>query len=129
MNLHQVFLTENECYKIGTMRPIKGIMVHSTGSNNPYLKRYVGPNDGLLGENKYGNHLNRFRPDGRQVCINAFIGKLNDGTVATYQTLPWEMKSWHSGTGSLGKANNANNNNIGQLTGLFSKHHFLPPLF
>ncbi len=110
MNLHQLFLTENECYKIGTMRPIKGIMVHSTGANNPYLKRYVGPNDGLLGENKYGNHLNRFRPDGKQVCVNAFIGKLNDGTVATYQTLPWEMKSWHSGTGSLGKANNANNN-------------------
>lgn len=26
-------------------------------------------------------------------------------------------------------ANNANNNNIEQLTGLFSKHHFLPPLF
>ena len=37
---------------------IKGIMVHSTGVNNPYLKRYVQPNDGKLGKNQNGNHWN-----------------------------------------------------------------------
>lgn len=110
MNLHKLYLTENECYKFGVDRPIKGIMVHSTGANNPWLSRYVGPDDGLLGVNKYGNHWNQARPDGIQVCVNAFIGKLKDGTVATYQTLPWTYKSWHSGTGSLGSSNNANNN-------------------
>jgi hypothetical protein len=81
-------------------------MVHSTGANNPGLKRYVGPNDGLLGENKYGNHWNTDRPGGRQVCVHAFIGKLADGTVATYQTLPWNHRGWHSGSGSKGSANN-----------------------
>ena len=30
-------------------------------------------------------------------------------SIATYQTLPWDMVGWHSGTGSLGAAKNANN--------------------
>jgi hypothetical protein len=81
-------------------------MVHSTGANNPNLKRYVQPDDGLLGTNNAGNHFNQFRPGGRKVCVHAFIGKLADGTIATYQTLPWAMRGWHSGTGSKGSANN-----------------------
>ena len=102
MNLHKLFLTENACYKAGRTITVKGIMVHSTGANNPSLKRYVGPNDGLLGENKYNNHWNTDRPGGRQVCVHAFIGRLADGTVATYQTLPWNHRGWHAG----GSANN-----------------------
>ena len=78
-----------------------GLMVHSTGVNNPSLKRYIGPDDGLLGVNQNGNHWNQPNPDGRQVCVHAFIGKLADGAIATYQTLPWDMRGWHSG----GKAN------------------------
>jgi len=77
-------------------------MVHSTGANNPHLKRYVGPDDGKLGENVYRNHWNQARPDGRQVCVHAFIGKLADGSIATYQTLPWNYRAWHAG----GTANN-----------------------
>ena len=49
MNLKKLILTENECYKTGRKIKPKGIMVHSTGANNPYLRRYVGPDDGLLG--------------------------------------------------------------------------------
>lgn len=81
-------------------------MVHSTGANNPYLKRYVGPDDGLLGENQYGNHWNQDKPGGISVCVHAFIGKLADGSIATYQTLPWNMRGWHAG-------GSANNNYIG----------------
>lgn len=102
MNLHKLFLTENACYKAGRTITVKGIMVHSTGANNPSLKRYVGPNDGLLGENKYNNHWNQDRPGGRQVCVHAFIGRLADGSIATYQTLPWNHRGWHAG----GSANN-----------------------
>nr|DAZ24554.1 MAG TPA: PGRP protein [Caudoviricetes sp.] len=105
MNLHELYLTENDCYKANRKMAVKGIMVHSTGVNNPYLCRYVGPNDGLLGENKYQNHWNQPTPGGRQVCVHAFIGKLADGTVATYQTLPWDICGWHSGSGSKGNAN------------------------
>lgn len=97
MNLKQCFATNNECYKVGkTIKP-NGIMVHSTGANNPNLKRYVQPDDGLLGSNPNGNHFNTYRPGGRQVCVHAFIGKLKDGSIATYQTLPWNYRAWHSG--------------------------------
>ena len=104
MNLRKLYLTKNECYIVGKKHTPKGIMVHSTGANNPWLKRYVGPDDGLLGKNPNNNHWNQFRPGGRQVCVHAFIGKLADGTIATYQTLPWDMVGWHSGSGTKGNA-------------------------
>ena len=80
-----------------------GIMVHSTGANNPNLKRYVAPDDGLLGANTAGNHWNQPQPDGRDVCVHAFIGRLANGSIATYQTLPWDMRGWHGG----GKSNDS----------------------
>lgn len=102
MNLKKLILTNNACYKAGKIITPKGIMVHSTGANNPWLNRYVGPDDGLLGKNQYNNHWNQEKPDGRQVCVHAFIGKLADGTIAIYQTLPWNYRGWHAG----GEANN-----------------------
>lgn len=102
MNLHKLIFTENACYKAGKKIAVKGIMVHSTGANNPMLKRYVGPDDGLLGKNTYNNHWNTYHPDGVEICVHAFIGKLADGSIATYQTLPWDHRGWHAG----GSANN-----------------------
>jgi len=101
MNLRKLIFTNNACFKAGKTITPKGIMVHSTGANNPWLKRYVGPDDGLLGKNQYNNHWNQEKPGGRQVCVHAFIGRLADGTIATYQTLPWNHRGWHAG----GKAN------------------------
>lgn len=102
MNLHKCYLTENDCFKTAkTIKP-KGVMVHSTGANNPMIKRYVQPNDGELGLNR--NHNDWNRPD-LSVCVHAFIGKCADGTVATYQTLPWNHRGWHSGRGKSGSAN------------------------
>lgn len=100
MNLKKLIFTENACYKAGKTITPKGIMVHSTGANNTSLKRYVGPDDGLLGKNQYNNHWNQ--PMDREVCVHAFIGELKDGTIATYQTLPWNHRGWHAG----GAANN-----------------------
>ena len=97
MNLKKCILTENECYKRGDKIKPLGFMLHSTGANNSNLKRYVQPNDGFLGNNTYSNHWNQFRPGGRQVCVHGFIGKLENGTIATYQTLPWDYKGWHCG--------------------------------
>lgn len=105
MNLHKLILTSNAYYKTGRTITPKGIMVHSTGVNNPYLKRYVGPNDGLLGVSANNNHWNQNTPDGKQVCVHAFIGKLADGKIATYQTLPWNMRGWHCGSGLKGSGN------------------------
>lgn len=94
MNLRKLIFTENDCYTAGRKIKPTGIMVHSTGANNPNLKRYVGPDDGLLGVNKYGNHWNK---PGLSKCVHAFIGKLEDGTIATYQVLPWDHRGWHAG--------------------------------
>ncbi len=105
MNLYKLILTKNACYKAGKTITPKGIMVHSTGASNPWLKRYVGPDDGLLGKNQYNNHWNQDKPGGKQVCVHAFIGKLEDGSIATYQTLPWNHRGWHCSSGWKGSGN------------------------
>lgn len=107
MNLHKMFLTKNDCYKSGKTIQPKGVMVHSTGANNPNLKRYVQPDDGVLGVN---NNQNDWNHPGIKTCVHAFIGKTKDGNIATYQTLPWNMKGWHAGTGTSGFS--ANNTHI-----------------
>ena len=104
MNLRKLIFTKNRCYIEGKKITPKGIMVHSTGKNNPALKRYVNPDDGLLGKNQYGNHWNRSFYPGK--CTPAFIGKLADGSIATYQVLPWDHRGWHSASGKKGSANN-----------------------
>ena len=112
MNLLTCIFTENRCYKTGATIKPKGVMVHSTGANNPNLRRYVQPvsttpdRAGLLarlGTNPNGNHWNRA---GLNVCVHGFIGRLADGSVAAVQTLPWDRRGWHAGNGSSGKSAN-----------------------
>ena len=102
LTIYRLYLTNSGCYQGGTTQRPRGVQVHSTGANNPYLKRYVQPDDGRLGVNTNGNSHNK--PDG-SVCASAYIGKLQDGTVAVYQTLPWDYRCWLSGSGSNGNAN------------------------
>jgi len=116
MRLLQCLLTANDCYKAKqTIRP-KGIMVHSTGANNPMLRRYVQPTISTLertsllaalGTNPNRNDWNR---TGTNACVHGFIGKLANGTVAVVQTLPWNWRGWHAGVGSSGRS--ANNTHI-----------------
>lgn len=105
MEITQFFLTENPCYKAGRKIIPSGIVVHSTGANNPNLKRYIGPDDGVLGRNQYNNHWNRELKSGNK-CVHAFIGKVADGSVRVYQTLPWDMRCWGVGSGKKGSHNN-----------------------
>lgn len=103
--IRQCIFTNNDCYKKHrAIKPI-GVMVHSTGANNPTLARYLSPDDGIIGKNKYNNSWNNPMPDGRQVCVHGFIGKGADGKVYTYQTLPWDIEGWHSGSSTKGSAN------------------------
>jgi len=102
MNLHKLIFTKCDSYKAATKITPKGVMVHSTGCNNPNLKRYVGPDDGLLGKNTLGNHWNKPK---KGKSTHAFIGKLKDGTIATYQVLPWDYKAGHCGKGKKGSGN------------------------
>lgn len=103
MNLHKLIFTDNACYKAGKKIKPKGVMVHSTGANNPDLCRFVAPDDGLVGKNKYNNHWNQAMSS--SVCVHAFIGKLKDGSIATYQVLPWDHRAWHCASGKKGSGN------------------------
>lgn len=104
--------TTSRCYKGTTTFTPKGILWHSTGCNNPNLKRYVQPSDNapdrqemldILGVNTGRNDWNH---KSVQAGLNCWIGKLADGTVTTVQTMPWNYKPWGCGAGSKGSCNN-----------------------
>lgn len=104
--------TNSTCYKGTSTMTVKGVLWHSTGANNPTLKRYVQPSDNapdraemlkLLGTNSNKNDWNHIT---HQAGLNCWIGKLADGTVTTVQTMPWNYKPWGCGSGSKGSCNN-----------------------
>lgn len=116
MRLLKCILTDNDCYKTNQWIVPKGVCVHSTGANNPTLKRYVQPLEtdedydsliDLLGYNRNHNDWNR---SGTNACVHGFIGKLADGSIGTMQTLPWNMRGWHAGNGTTRPS--ANNTHI-----------------
>ncbi|CDE49496.1 n-acetylmuramoyl-l-alanine amidase domain protein [Firmicutes bacterium CAG:460] len=102
MEIKKCILVNNSCYKKASKMVPKGIVVHSTGANNPYLKRYVQPDDGILGKNQYNNDWNR---SGVNACVNAFIGKDKNGIVRCYQTLPFDYMPWGCASGKKGSYN------------------------
>ena len=105
-------MTNSTCYKGTETMKIKGVLWHSTGANNPWLCRYVQPSDNakdrdemlkLIGKNSYNNDWNHIYVE---AGLNAWIGKLDDGTVATVQTMPWDYRPWGCASGSKGSCNN-----------------------
>ena len=102
MTLYRQFLTHNDCCAAGRTITPQGVMVHSTGANNPNASRYV-PGDDEIGRNLGGSHWDR---PGVDKCVHAFIGKIADGSVAAVQTLPWDRRGWHAGTGTSGRSAN-----------------------
>lgn len=91
-----------DCYNESPKQTNYGVQVHSTGASNPWLHRYVQPDDGRIGLNKYNNDHNR---PGGNVCAGAYIGKQTNGTVAVYEVLPENQRPWLSGKGTNGNAN------------------------
>ena len=98
----KILATKSDCYKAAQKMTPKGIVVHSTGANNPNLKRYVAPDDGVIGVNPYNNSFNE---PGQDVCPHAVIGKDKNGAVKTYQILPFDYCCWGVGSGSKGSYN------------------------
>ena len=108
----ECLLKSSTCYKqTTTMKPL-GILVHSTGANNPKLSRYIQPNElnsnrnelqAIIGRNEYNTDWNHMQV---KAGVNAFIGKLANGNVTTIQTLPWNYKPWGCGSGKNGSCNN-----------------------
>ena len=78
-----------------------GVIIHSTGANNPNLKRYVNAPE-ICGENPYRNYFDRADSD---VCPHAVIGKDKNGEVKAAKLLPWNVCCWGCGSGSKGSYN------------------------
>ena len=83
--LKQQFLTQNDCYQVGTPLKPKGVMVHSTGVAQPDPMVFV----------------QRWNKPGVEKCVHAFVGRSE-----IIQTLPWTMRGWHAGTGTDGRSAN-----------------------
>lgn len=82
MRLRRQYLTKNDCYQTDRTISVRGVMVHSTGADNPRVSRYV-PGDGEMGRNTAGNHWDR---PGLTKCVHAFVGGFADGEAGTVQT-------------------------------------------
>lgn len=101
MNILRVYQTKNPSYtRNRSIDPI-GILVHSTGKNNPKCMRYVDAVE-YLGKNPYNNHWNK---DTATKSVHAFIGYDKDENVVVAQTLPYDRACWGAGKGSKGSAN------------------------
>lgn len=108
----QMYMTQSTWYKGTSTMTVKGVLWHSTGANNTSLSRYCQPDDNSsqksywinkLGKNSNGNDWNHIY---HTAGVNAWIGKLADGSVATLQVGPWNYKPWGCGSGSKGSCNN-----------------------
>lgn len=112
--------THSDCYKETYQFTPLGVLWHSTGANNNTIKRYVQPWDSsntkehpdntytnaewmtMLGKNQYSNDWNHISV---RAGLNAWIGKLADGTVTTVETMPSNYRPWGCGSGSKGSCN------------------------
>ena len=79
--LVESILTKNPCYTAGRKITVKGLMLHSVGCNQPKASVFI-------------TSWNSASYD--RACVHGFIDA-NDGTI--YQTLPWNHRGWHCGSG------------------------------
>lgn len=102
MDIIKKYHTNNDCFKAAKPMIPKGIVVHSTGAGNPWLKRYVDcPEE--CGVNTNGNHWNRSSKEmKRSVCAHAFIGYDKNKKIRVAQILPYNYQNWLTG-GSANK--------------------------
>ena len=87
MKIVEHFLTRNRCYQAAKQNTKGGLMLHSVGCPQPSAQVFV----------------NSWNSADKSACVHAFIDA-NTGDV--YQTLPWEYRGWHCGSGPNGSGNN-----------------------
>lgn len=88
MEIVESILTKNRSYLLGTkIKVIKGLMLHSVGCPQPNAAVFA-------------RNWNNAKSG---VSVHAFI---DGNTGKVYQTLPWDRRAWHCGSGARGSANN-----------------------
>ena len=88
MKLVESIMTRNPCCTAGRKITVKGLMLHSVGCPQPKASAFISSWNS---------------PAHDTSCVHGFIDG-NDGTV--YQTLPWNHRGWHCGSGNKGSGNN-----------------------
>lgn len=101
MDVITAYATKNPCYKAGKKLTPKGIVVHSTGAENPNLKRYVDA-PAEVGTNPNKNYFNR---SDAKTCVHAFIGYDKSQKILVAQILPYNIACWGCGSGKNGSYN------------------------
>lgn len=81
MEIIKSYATNNECYQVGRIIEVRGLVLHSVGTPQPDAELWAT------------SIYNQYRPSGASVCVHAFLQA--DGKV--YQTLPWNYEGWHAG--------------------------------
>lgn len=87
MKIIESMATKNRCYTAGRKITVRGLMLHSVGCPQSKAHTFAGIWDSPSAD----------------VCPHGIIDG-NDGTVC--QTLPWNHRGWHGGSGSRGSVNN-----------------------
>lgn len=85
MQLITSYTTQNPTYTSPKKIVVKGIVLHSTGCAQPKASAYI----------------NAFNNPNIKKSVHAFLQ--DNGEV--YQTLPWDYKGWHVGSGKNGSYN------------------------
>lgn len=104
MDIITAYATNNDCYKVARPMTPVGIVLHSTGANNPNLKRYVDCKS-ECGTNLYGNHWNNPSSKIGKVCVHSFIGYDKNKNVRVANILPYTYSCWGCGAGWRGSYN------------------------
>lgn len=98
LDLRQAILTKNPCfvanvnkqdyrYTAFQKRGPRGLMLHSVGCPQPSAEVFIGLWN---------------RPEYTNACVHGFI---DARTGVAYQTLPWNFRGWHGGSGPNGSSN------------------------
>lgn len=88
MKIIKSILAKNPCYTAGRKITVKGLMLHSVGCSQPSAQVFI----------RMWNS-----PSYSTACVHGFIDG-NTGNI--YQTLPWNHRGWHCGSGRNGSGNN-----------------------
>lgn len=103
LTYYQIMATNNPCYKRGVQRSkTTRLILHSVGCNNAWLRRWISPDDGQIGDDGVTNGWNVSNAD---TLVHFVIGLDKNGVSRAYQMAPFGLRVWGCGSGSKGSGN------------------------
>lgn len=112
MEMLECLFYDNRCMGVDKTpcTPI-GIILHSSGSNNPNLKRYVQPSkddefyDYLIERIGYNKNNNSHNRKSSSKSMHIYVGKDSEGKTIGCHTVDYNLSAWGCGKGKNGSYN------------------------